>query len=592
MITKKRASLVIILMFAANNINALDVNDVRNKLVSALGGEDKVLSNATNGDAWRDPSSGVTYYSGGNIFIRLKTTKGYPAFFDARGPSIKAGCDGFDLDAGYFAIIDLDGITDQLSSAGTSIVGGFLSSILYSTPILGDIIESVKKISDEITKIMQNACSIGKQIGTASTSYITDKAMQEDSSAYVASQKAKGVLKTAEDAITENADKIAQNISCMSSDDIVGCYSDNNIKDKDGYTDLISSLLETSDKGKNTNHNTLLHPGTKSSFKNIMMIDKITLKDYLSGNDSNKGYIETNPIFKNYSTEMKNIYLALSKIDEASPAICQEIEDIYKTFAQDQTDETKAKTIAKLKATLNKNNKTQSVAPKSNTISKFIDGTTFNEEKTSQVIEFLLEGKTVSITNDILYVIQKPLLASDKSNSELKTKKYTYLCKGSETFNINWSGIASTSDVEDSISKIASGEAPDSTIPIVSESAKFAKILNKKNTLYNNGVFTIASSISLQNIALLNNYILATKIIDALNDMQKDETSGNASDSNELVIDNDKTVQENLLQYKESLKNKLNNILGTEDFLKVMKEDAEKIEKEYNLFKSKKRSGR
>ena len=121
------------------------------------------MSNFTKGSVRNE--NGVKAYYGASFSFRFQNSVPYRAWFQARGPSVKAGCNGMSFDLGFMSIMNLKEISKQLEQAGTSLLWGIMAGLMYSLPTIGDIFKYINKIVRQIQYLLQNFCSIGKQMG-------------------------------------------------------------------------------------------------------------------------------------------------------------------------------------------------------------------------------------------------------------------------------------------------------------------------------------------------------------------------------------------------------------------------------------------
>lgn len=131
---------------------------------------DMLLSNETPAGTWEDPMSGTNYIYGGGAVFKFKNTNNYPLWIDGRMPSLKANCNGISFDGGFLALLGLDDLADQLSSAGSSAAYGVMLGILMSTPTIGDAFKTIRRWATTIQKFLQNACAISKNLTEAALS--------------------------------------------------------------------------------------------------------------------------------------------------------------------------------------------------------------------------------------------------------------------------------------------------------------------------------------------------------------------------------------------------------------------------------------
>jgi len=322
---KQVLSMALIIALSTSSLYAIN-NEIESTLKNAFGGDSNVLTNSTNPKLWKDPSSGVNYYSGGNITLKFKNKGTYTPWISARAPSISAGCSGFSLDAGFASIIDLDGISDQLSAAGTSIVGGFLSSILYSTPILGDILTEVKRIADEITAILQNACNIGKSLGNFANNKMAAAYKDSDIEKAITSVKDTGEETFLTDEILANKEDIYKNLKCMKSADVVGCYGGaSSSEGSKGTPDAITITIRKEHPEKNGAGGIVSKNRIKTAKQKSFFVDKMSLQNFLSPSNqsSDDSNFENSEYSRSYGTAISELVMILNPPKIASHSLCQ-----------------------------------------------------------------------------------------------------------------------------------------------------------------------------------------------------------------------------------------------------------------------------
>lgn len=106
---------------------------------------------------WTDGNGGKYYY-GGEMTYRFKRTSPYKDIVEVRPPGIKAGCNGISISGGFFHLLGLDDIKDQLSSASQGAAMGVLVGIVYSMPGLGDAFDKVHNYLRMFQGLMSNSC--------------------------------------------------------------------------------------------------------------------------------------------------------------------------------------------------------------------------------------------------------------------------------------------------------------------------------------------------------------------------------------------------------------------------------------------------
>ena len=97
---------------------------VTSLLVSSINAESLLLeqTGSTSSSSWKDPASGITYQNFGSVNFKFKkNVTSFAPWAKFRAPSIKAGCGGVSLDAGFAAFLDLEAIGKQLEQATASV---------------------------------------------------------------------------------------------------------------------------------------------------------------------------------------------------------------------------------------------------------------------------------------------------------------------------------------------------------------------------------------------------------------------------------------------------------------------------------------
>lgn len=561
-------------------------------------GASNVLTNSTGSSQWKDPGSGIDYYSGGGLTVKFKNNAGFEPWFSARGPSISAGCAGFSLDAGFASIINLDGLTDQLSDAGTSIVGGFMSSILYSTPILGDVLTEVKKISDYITKLLQNACNIGKALGTTTGDYISEKYKSLDVDDAVKTVKDVGEETYSKIKIEADKTKLKQGMDCFTQIDVKSCLDGISTTSPlktipASYSNAIIKLKPAENVASSLVSKNIAKSGKENSF----FIDSISLSDYMSMDTSKKSkhdFIKRSNILTNYGKDIGNILLLATKQPMASNSLCGKLETLMKTQDSNATSSEKQKGVDAIIDSITKENinagDLSSNHHKNLGVKVGANGA-FDFKK--DIVEYVMTGKvnnqSVNIENASVVVSQLVSSAPKSDINSNVTKKYTFLCTDSSngTYTPSWGGISTLSAMQTQIDLIANDAGAssfDTSVPIVAEAAQLAKTLGKKYAIQQSGEKVLALTITSRNLALLNRYIIISRVLEAIDE------SLSLLDTNIGSSQNEETAaqtysKETLMESKNILRNKLSQSMGTEDFMTAILRDAKAINDKYDLLK-------
>lgn len=603
---KKRTSVVIlVVVISSNSLLAQAPKDY----LSSVFGAGKVSTNSTGASTWKDPSSGATYYSGGSYSVSFNTGGDYTPWADAREPSIGGGCGEFDFDAGFASIIDMDGITDQLSSAGTSMVGGFLSSILYSTPILGDVIKEVKKIAQEISNMLQNACSLGQQMGASAGADKWGVAALEKKGIEWVTEKSKeiGWIGEAKDAISDADGAINAGLTCLGkSSGAIDCIN-NLSKSNKPVTQAITSTqikkLQEVGAAKAKIPADLSKIVDKNSNKKIYG-DMMSISTYLGYNkDGSKyGYVKRSGILTDGVSRdiLSMIFLASAeKHIEGSPELCEEMHKQITTVLNPPATaakKTETKDDQKLAAKNNLTDKGTPIIPaKGNSLLEIKVGTGGFSPKT-ELMQYIMTGyvyrQRVKAKNDDIYIVQYPV---GKVDNPSKFKKTMVLCPSSSNDFITldkWDGLATVSEVQTAITKIANDETISANIPVIAEAAQLAKVLGHKIALQHNNVGVLAPAIDAHSIALLNNYILVSNILNGLAEAQNTFDSNAGTDGGKAPIERVGTPMwdtKDLQKYKKDLEDKIALVAGVSDIVQAFIRDSQTVEKAWKEYSEKKR---
>lgn len=117
--------------------------------------------NSTKGGKWTDPMTGMKYYSFGKKHYSFKKrVNSFTPYFKYRSPSVKAGCGGVSLDAGFASFINLEEIGRQLEEAMSSIGMGVIVVLIQTLPSIGKAFEDIQKMVKKFQELLQNACQM------------------------------------------------------------------------------------------------------------------------------------------------------------------------------------------------------------------------------------------------------------------------------------------------------------------------------------------------------------------------------------------------------------------------------------------------
>jgi hypothetical protein len=130
-------------------------------------------TSSTSYSQWKDPNSNITYVNFGSVNFKFnKKLTSFAPWIKGRAPSVKAGCGGISLDAGFAAFLDLETIGDQLEQAISSVGMGVIVVLIQTLPSIGKAYEDIQKLVKKIQSMLQNACQLtvqGLSKETAST---------------------------------------------------------------------------------------------------------------------------------------------------------------------------------------------------------------------------------------------------------------------------------------------------------------------------------------------------------------------------------------------------------------------------------------
>lgn len=231
------------------------MRDIANKLIalllsatmlfnvaSASSLNDILLQNNTYAGTWEDPTSGMKYYSGGGIKIKFKGNSGNTApWVKGSVPSYNVGCNGMSIKGGFIALLGLSDIEEQLQDAGAAFAWGLLLALTYSLPAIGNVFQQIQKWARQLQSLLQNMCSIGKNIVDKSGAAKKIKSSIEDSAIYKGFDKIQGVM----DDMDESFKEFEEFMTCTTDE----C--------KKSITNTVSSFLQdliggsVKDAGKN-----------------------------------------------------------------------------------------------------------------------------------------------------------------------------------------------------------------------------------------------------------------------------------------------------------------------------------------------------
>ncbi|WP_457748594.1 conjugal transfer protein TraH [Sulfurimonas sp.] len=155
MFRRKMVVVLVIFSLFANQMFAIGLDSVFNG-----------TSVKTDFGTWSSPRTGTKYFYGGSYTFAFKGAGRYQPFFQGEAPSIKFGCGGVSLSGGFIALLGIDEIKVLLKNAGATLAWGMMIALQYTMPGIAKVFASLRKWSREIQKLLQNACNMGKMLGS------------------------------------------------------------------------------------------------------------------------------------------------------------------------------------------------------------------------------------------------------------------------------------------------------------------------------------------------------------------------------------------------------------------------------------------
>ena len=600
---KKRViSITTIVALLSSTTASLEASTSLKGSMESAFGTGKVLTNTTGTSTWKDPSTGSTYYSGGGFEVRFKNDNSFVPWVDARAPSFKAGCSGFSFDAGFASIIDLDGIVDQLSDAGSSLIGGFASSLLYSTPILGDVIAFVKRIADRISAMLANACNLGKALGSAAVTSLTHYAMKAAPDAWIKDEKDTGEHGSALKTVQNLEAKFESGTECMTDANPLQCYgSDKKSKTSKSVIQIaMSKPFNKITPGKQGVASPMVSSiQMKDKNRDGFSIDRTTLKKFLGRAtfDSDHNTLTLPTSITNLSSSMRTLVFLSQNQSEGTPAMCKMLSETFNSIGDHPTSDQKAKMVQKVKDSLKKDETPLNLGVPSHP-RLYAKGKTNKTLMTDSMFPaYAISGKlfndSIVIPNDYIYVLNVVTESSGDANKTVSAN-YKYLChNANNTIEPTWAGFSTVSAVSAVIDKIANNQTDsNASIAIVSEAAQLAKYLGKKEAIENQDKDITAPSITSRNIALYNNYLLAASLISAIisADSTYDAVTSMQNNSNYGLITSKKSLSL-LKKYQDDIGSQLKRSSGMSSFADSFLRDQKEIDKVYEVLKTKRLKG-
>jgi hypothetical protein len=184
--------------------------------------DDMTMSNVTSAGTWKSSLTGATYFSGPNVEFRFKGGQNYTPLISYSMPKVKAGCNGLSLKGGFMSLLGLDDIKDQLQNAGTSLAWGVVVGLVMSLPAIAQTFEFVQKWVRTIQNLLQNSCSIGKNIGSGMAKNIANNFKTDVVDDIANSEDFKGV-KDFLDGAEKKREAIDKFVNCATATNALNC---------------------------------------------------------------------------------------------------------------------------------------------------------------------------------------------------------------------------------------------------------------------------------------------------------------------------------------------------------------------------------
>ena len=144
-----------------NNVIAIILVSILSINVFASASLSSVASETYPPNSWIDPLSGTTYLSGGQAHFAFNPGVAYDSpWLQIQPPSLKAGCGGISLSAGFAGFLDLQQIGNELQGAISSVGMGVLVALLQTLPTIGNAFKAIEKIVRKIQQLLANACQL------------------------------------------------------------------------------------------------------------------------------------------------------------------------------------------------------------------------------------------------------------------------------------------------------------------------------------------------------------------------------------------------------------------------------------------------
>ncbi|CAA6805404.1 MAG: Unknown protein [uncultured Campylobacterales bacterium] len=152
----KNSILKILLLgvFLLGTLNALNIND-------------HIDISKTDAATWTDPFTGDQYKNAFSFSVRFKNpSRTSEPMFNYQPAEVRWGCDGMDFKAAILQWFGIDDIKLLLEDFSVTLVWGLILAMDITVPKLGKAFEALRKMAQDIRKLLSDACSLGKAIGS------------------------------------------------------------------------------------------------------------------------------------------------------------------------------------------------------------------------------------------------------------------------------------------------------------------------------------------------------------------------------------------------------------------------------------------
>jgi len=183
---KKILHYCLILMLSQFSLSLADIDSILDKTINTT---------TTSAGVYKSPS--MTTGTLGSYSFRLKTDLLDLPVFTLQPPRATISCSGFDFDAGFISLLNLDTFQSMLEQAGTSLSWGVVIGLIYSIPGIAQAFQYLNEFGRYSQMLGQGACQIGTSLGKSVGSSIFYSAKVEGEGNAVAS----GIKSTFEEAV-------------------------------------------------------------------------------------------------------------------------------------------------------------------------------------------------------------------------------------------------------------------------------------------------------------------------------------------------------------------------------------------------------